>query len=87
MKKTHRPLFQIAKDIMLDMRKQNPTNWRQRYAYAMAYLEPMLTLNTIDEMYGFDSARSIVVYALGNLQTWRGERARELKAELKAIIK
>jgi hypothetical protein len=31
--------------------------------------------------------RGIVLYCLGNLQTYRGETARALKAELKALIR
>lgn len=85
--KNARPLNEIAYEIINDMMKQNPANWRQRYAYALAYVEPMATLTSIDENYGFDSGRSIVAYALGNLNTWKGEKAREIKKELNAMLK
>lgn len=82
-----RPLSEIALEIMVDMRKQNPSNWKTRYVHALAYVEPMLTLNSINDPYGFDSGRSIVAYALGNLSTWRGDKAREIKKELNAMLK
>jgi hypothetical protein len=34
-------------------------------------------------MYGYDPADHIVRYFLGNATTWRGETARNVKAELK----
>ena len=56
-------------------------------AWAGAYLEPMTTLETVNDNYGMDSGRSIVTYALANLSTWRGDDARRIKAELKAHLK
>jgi len=87
MKKTQRSLSEIAYEIINDMMKQNPTNWRQRYVHALAYIEPMCTLNSINDPYGMDSGRSIVAYGLGNLQTWKGDKAREIKKELNAMLK
>jgi|688.fasta_scaffold1077068_1 hypothetical protein len=54
---------------------------------AAPYLDAMGTLNTISDHYGLDSARSIVAYLLGNLNTYRGAVARAVKAELKARLK
>ena len=62
-------------------------HWRQKYVHALAYVEPMSTMNSIDDNYGLDSGRSIVAYALGNLTTWRGEKAREIKKELNGLLK
>jgi hypothetical protein len=42
-------------------------------------------LNSIDDKYGYDSARSIVNYFLANAGTWRGEVARRIKKELKGM--
>jgi len=51
--------------------------------YAKPYLEAMLSLDSTDDFYGADSGDMIVRYALSNLQSWRGEVARNVKAELK----
>ena len=80
-KKTeHRPLHVIAKEIGKD--------WAGKiYFGAVPYLQAMSVLNTIDDNYGMDDARSIVNYFLANASTWRGEKAREIKKELKAMVK
>jgi len=47
----------------------------------------MLSLNTVNDNYGHDSGREIVLRFLCNAQMWRGEIARNIKAELKAHLK
>ena len=74
-----RPIYQIAQDIK--------DAWKNPSPYALAYLDPMLTLNSIDDHYYFDDARSIVLYFLANAQGFRGEKARQLKQELKDLLK
>ena len=74
----NRPLYTIAAEIRSDWKKVN-------YA-AEPYLEAMQQLNSIEDNFILDSARSIVRYFLSNATTWRGEKAREIKAELKAMI-
>lgn len=76
---TARPLFDIAADIRATWPKVN-------YA-ARPYLEAMSGIGSIEETYGFDTARSIVLYFLSNASTWRGDDARRIKAELKALSK
>lgn len=74
----HRLIHVIASDI----RKE----WGDKvYFGAKPYLEAMRQLSTLQDHYGQDDAKSIIVYFLGNASTFRGERARELKAELKKI--
>jgi hypothetical protein len=51
------------------------------------YLEAMHCLNTINDDYGYDSAKSIVLYFLSNANSWRGDVARRVKAELKELVK
>lgn len=85
---TTRPLYEIASDIVDDVRAQyagKPDPAWQTYAWA--YVMPMLELDSIDDMYYYDDARSVVMYALANLQQWRGDKARAIKAELKAMLK
>jgi hypothetical protein len=47
----------------------------------------MMSLDTMQDRYFEDSAESIVSYALANLQSWRGDNARRIKAELNAMLK
>ena len=61
--------------------------WKKVYFGAVPYLSAMQTLNSIDDMYGCDDAKSIVIYFLSNAQTWRGDDARRIKAELRKIAK
>lgn len=74
-----RPLFFIAREISRD--------WQNVYFGAAPYLAAMRDLNSINDKYYEDGARSIVAYFLGNANTWRGETARRVKAELKALLK
>ena len=74
-----RPLSTIAREIFNDWKKVN-------YA-AKPYLEAMFSLDSINDKYGMDDARSVVAYFLSNASTWRGPKAKEIKAELKAMLK
>ena len=78
-KTTTRPLYEIARDIKND--------WKNVYFGAKPYLDAMATLDSINDNYGFDRGKSIVLYFLGNASTWRGETAKRIKAELKAMAK
>lgn len=72
-----RPLFEIAQEIKKD--------WKNVYFGAVPYLNAMATLQTVNDKYGFDDAKSIVLYFLSNASTWRGDKAREIKKELKKM--
>jgi hypothetical protein len=74
-----RPLHTIANEIRAD--------WKQPYFGAVPYLDAMQTLDTIEDKFFFDSARSVVLYFLSNASTWRGDTARRIKAELKTLAK
>ena len=74
-----RPLFAIAQDIR--------ANWTKVNYGAKPYLEAMYSLDSIKSNYGYDSGKSIVLYFLSNASSWRGDSARRIKAELKAILK
>jgi len=77
--KTNRPLYEIAAEIRKD--------WKKVYFGAVPYLDAMQTLNNITDNYYQDSGNSIVLYFLCNASTWRGDTARRVKAELKAMSK
>lgn len=74
---TYRPIQDIAAEINCD--------WKNQYFGAVPYLDAMFSLNSISDMYGADSAKSIVLYFLANANTWRGPVARRIKGELKAM--
>lgn len=78
-----RPLYDIAQDIISDYADRG----KSVHYSALPYVEAMLCLNTIDDYYYHDSGDSIVRYALSNLSSWRGEKARAIKAELRAMLK
>jgi hypothetical protein len=75
----HRSLESIAEEICDD--------WSPQYFGARPYVEAMLSLDQITDRYFEDDAEDIVRYFLANAGTWRGETARRIKAELKAILK
>ncbi len=77
---TTRPLYLIAAEIH--------ATWGNRISYAAKpYLNAMLTLDSIEDTYYCDSADMIVRYFLSNATGWKGDDARRLKAELKAMLK
>ena len=69
------------RDIAKEIRKE----WPNVYFGAVPYLEAMEELDSIDDNYYADSAESVVLYFLANAQGFRGEAARRIKAELKAM--
>lgn len=81
---TPRALSVIAEEIR--------TTWVRKdgssavYFGAVPYLEAMRTLNSVSDAYFQDSGDDIVRYFLANANTYRGEAARRIKAELKAML-
>ena len=69
------------RSIALDIRKE----WAKVNYAAKPYLDAMMELNSINDKYYNDSAKSVVLYFLSNAASFRGERAKALKAELKAL--
>lgn len=61
--------------------------WKPIQRDAQPYIEAMLYLEEITDMYGQDSADDIVLRFLSNATHWRGEDARRIKAELKDLLK
>ena len=64
--------------------------WREKYYYFAAegsQMGAMLQMNDINEDFGWDSGKYVVACGLGNLQTWKGAKAREIKKELNAMLK
>ena len=78
-KQTTRPLYEVAEEIRND--------WKNVYFGAKPYLDAMSCLESINDNYGWDSGKSIVLYFLANASSWRGETARRIKKELNAMTK
>ena len=70
-------LWEIAEEIKAD--------WVKPYFGAVPYIEAMSGLKWITDNFMLDSGRSVVLYFLGNANTWRGDTARRVKKELKAM--
>lgn len=74
----NRPIYSIAKDIK--------RVWVKPYFGAKPYLDAMMSLNGINDNYGYDDARSVIMYFLANASTFRGNDAKVLKQELKNLM-
>jgi len=74
-----RSLNTIAREISND--------WAKPYFGAVPYLDAMHSLSTMQDKFYYDDAASVVRYFLANANTWKGETARAIKAELKAMLK
>ena len=74
-----RPLYVIAREIRRD--------WKHVNYAAIPYLDALSSLSSVSDSYGYDSAKSVILYFLGNASSWRGETAKRVKAELKALRK
>lgn len=72
-----RPINVIARDIKREWAKVN-------YA-AKPYLDAMLDLNSINDSYYQDNARSIVLYFLANASSFRGEKAKAFNSNFNAL--
>ena len=77
-----RPLSVIAAEIAAD--------WRPVWFGAVPYVRAMLELDSTEgilrAMYGADRADEIVLRFLGNSRTWKGDTARRIKSELRAML-
>jgi hypothetical protein len=74
----NRPLHTIALEIKRD--------WAKPHYAAVPYIIAMRALESISDRYYYESAESVVRYFLANAGQWRGPVAREIKAELKAML-
>jgi len=74
-----RPLYDIAEEIA--------NTWGDKVKYsALPYLRAMQSMDKVSDPYMYDSGDSVVRYFLANATGWRGEDAKRIKAELKAML-
>jgi hypothetical protein len=62
-------------------------SWKNVNYAARPYLDAMHEVSRLSDKYFYDDARSVVLYFLANAATWRGDDAKRIKAELKAMLK
>jgi hypothetical protein len=60
-------------------------DWKKVNYAARPYLDAMFSLQSINDNYANDSARSIINYFLHNASSWRGETAKAVKQKLKEL--
>lgn len=74
-----RPIYEIAADIKKE--------WGSKVNFgAVPYLDAMMYISSASDMFYSDSGTMIVSYFLTNASSFRGDRAKELKNELKRHI-
>jgi hypothetical protein len=71
-------LCDIAKDVRKDWKTINPV--------ANEYLKGLESMQTIKDMYGLEYGDMVVAQFLDKAIGWRGEVARQIKAELKVHL-
>lgn len=74
-----RPIYEIAADI--------ERNWAKVNYAARPYLDAMHSINSINDMFYADTAKSVVLYFLSNARSFTGENAKRIKSELKGMAK
>ena len=76
-RQSSRPLHAIAQAVRDDWGNVSPA--------AVPHLDALSVLESADDTYGTDSARTIVSRFLANSTDWRGKTAHQIKGELKAL--
>ena len=74
-----RELYKIAQEIQKE--------WPNANYAARPYLDAMQSMTSVNDTYGYDDGKTIVLYFLANAGTWRGESAKRIKAELREMTK
>ena len=78
MENSTRPIYQIAKEIKYE--------WKNVNFAVVPYLKAMQELTNVDDVYIYDSAKSIIRYFLSNASSFRGESTKRIKKELNDMI-
>lgn len=56
--------------VIADIAKEIVQDWKKPYFGAVPYLDAMHFCYHMKDMYGLDSAQTVVTYFLANAQTW-----------------
>ena len=85
-----RPLNQIAAEVMtnwIDMQRGKTNSPPNFMFHARPYLDALFDMEDISQPYGLEEGVFVVLYFLNNVQPWRGDVARQIKAELNEQVK
>jgi hypothetical protein len=80
--KDERPLNIIAFDFLLYAKIDDV-----HIPEMMPHLNAMLSLTDINQSFGLDKGKHIVLYFLESIKTWKSKHVKPLKSELKAMLK
>ena len=80
------PVVRSLSAIAREIRKDWSTKGKGVNYAADPYLSAMASLGAITERFYDDSGKSVVRYFLANATSWRGDVAKRVKAELKAML-
>lgn len=72
---------------LADIAQEIKSDWGKVHFGAVPYLQAMLNMSTVYDKYGNDSAKEIVLYFLSNASTYRTPKAKQLKSELRELIR
>ena len=62
-------------------------DWVKVSPHAQPYLDALKQLDSINDSYYADTAKSVVLYFLANASSYRGESAKAYKTYLKSLVK
>ena len=73
--------------LVCDIANVIARNWKKVHYAANPYLQAMRYMGKVTDRYGMDDGEGIINRFLSNAGSWRGEVAREVKAELRRRLK
>jgi hypothetical protein len=82
MKHLPEPFEDLSKKSLSELACLVQRDWKRVWYGAVPYLSAMGSLESIEDMFMYDSGRTVVAYFLSNAGTWRGPVARLVKKEL-----
>lgn len=85
--KTNTIISPINNASLSDIAALIRSDWKNISPYAAPYLDAMSELNSVNDLYIYDTAHSVILYFLANATTWRGDTARAVKSYLKELVK
>ena len=72
--------------LIREIAKEIRSSWKNIGYAAKPYLDAMMYIEKVDDMYVYEKAGSVVTGFLTNATHWRGDIARRIKTELKEIL-
>lgn len=76
----------LSKMTIAQLAALTKRDWAKPHYTAAPYLNAMLHMQSTNDKFGLDSGEEVVLRFLCNCQTWHGETARRVKAELRKRV-